>query len=232
MYFRTFRDVTLVPIIAAALCTMAHAGVINNTSLAPPGFYNGSGNANSNFEVDTEGNLELGLSIIKRFVGPINPGNSNVYVVTTSAGPLATWNFEFSVNTQAGGGTNLLANYIYSMTVSDVTAGTTGPTFDPVRAIMDNSGFGMSGKTNGVNVNTQWGAQNSENPGFTGFLPGFNANNHDLYKIVLTASLPTGGPVASVTVFADATAPEPASIGLVGLGVIGLAFIRKQKRRT
>jgi len=103
---------------------------------------------------------------------------------------------------------------------------------EAVTQTADDSGFGPSGKTAGVDVNTEWGAQNSENPGFAGFLPGFNANNHDLYKITLTATTQNGAPVGSVSVFADATVvPEPASVLLVGLG-IGTFVLTTRKRRA
>jgi hypothetical protein len=231
---KSFGPIALMALIATwMLVPRAQASVVFNTSLAPPGFYNGSGNPNTNFTVDTEGNLELGLSVITRFVGPIDPGASNVYKVVTSAGPLATWNFEFSVNTRAGGGSGFLSAFLYTLTVQDITAATSGPTFDPVRLIADDSGFGPSGKTAGVDVNTEWGAQNSENPGFAGFLPGFNANNHDLYKITLTATTQNGAPVGAVSVFADATVvPEPASLLLVGLGIGVLGLVARKRQAT
>jgi hypothetical protein len=219
-------------IAALAFAATAKAGTVYDTSLASPGYYNGTGNANTNFAVDTEGNLELGLSVIQRYVGPIDPGaGSNVYTVSTSAGPLATWNFEFSVNTQAGGGSNVLSDYTYSMSIEDVTADTTGPTFDPVAAIPDDSGYGSTGKTPGVTTATEWGAQNSENLGFPGFLPGFNATNPDEYEIILAAYNQSVSQVASVTVFADAaTVPEPATFFLFGPAVLGLAFAARRKR--
>src|SRR3977135_357421 len=91
-----FGPIALMALMAISmLVPSAQGSVVFNTSLAPPGFYNGSGNPNTNFTVDTEGNLELGLSVIIRFGGPIDPGaGSNVYTVTTSAGPLASGNFE------------------------------------------------------------------------------------------------------------------------------------------
>jgi hypothetical protein len=201
-----------------------------DTSLvSPPGFYNGTGNANSNFTVDTAGDLELGLSIINRFVGPIDPGaGSNVYAVTPSAGPLADWDFAFSVNTQAGGGSDVLGDDTYSLTVQDITASTSGPTFDPVRSIPDDSGYGSSGKTAGVDVTTEWGAQNDENLGFAGFLPGFNANNPDLYKITLSAFDANDDLVGSVSVYANAQAtPEPKYLSLMGLGMFALVFLAR-----
>jgi hypothetical protein len=201
-----------------------------DTSLvSPPGFYNGTGNANSNFTVDTAGNLELGLSIIQRFVGPIDPGaGSNTYTVTPSAGPLANWDFAFSVNTQAGGGTAVLGDDLYSLTVQDITASTTGPTFDPVRVITDDSGYGPSGETAGVDLSTEWGAQNDENLGFAGFLPGFNSNNPDLYKITLSAFTQGNVLIGAVSVYANAQAtPEPRYLSLIGLAMFALVLIAR-----
>ena len=200
-----------------------------DTSLvSPPGFYNGTGNANSNFTVDTAAHLELGLSIIQRYVGPIDPGaGSNIYTVTPSATTLATWDFAFSVNTQAGGGSDVLTSDLYSLTVQDITASQTAPAFDPVRLIPDDSGYGSSGKTAGVTLATEWGAQNDENLGFTGFFTGFNANNPDLYKITLSASQ-GNVQIGSVSVYANAQAtPEPKYLSLMGLGMFALVLIAR-----
>jgi hypothetical protein len=45
-----------------------------DTALTSPGLYFGTGNMNSNFTTETNGTTELGLSVIQRYVGPIDPG--------------------------------------------------------------------------------------------------------------------------------------------------------------
>jgi hypothetical protein len=214
--------------------------LLYDTSLAsPPGVYFGTGNANLNFTVSQDGVTELGLSVITRYVGPIDPSaGSNVYTAPTGPPPPghtgAAWGFTFSVNTQYSGGTADLGDFTYALTVVDLTAATSGPTFDPVRAIPDNTGFGASGKTAGVNLSAEWGAQNSESPSFAGFLPGFNPNANDLYKITLSELSSDGGTVLqSVSVFADATAPEPGTFGLFACSLAALACAgRKLARRS
>jgi hypothetical protein len=92
--------------ITLALAMSSKADVVTyDTSLAAPGYYNGTGNANSNFTVATNGNVELGLSATLRFIGPIDPGaGSNIYTVPTgTSGGDALWNFGFSVNTDRYG---------------------------------------------------------------------------------------------------------------------------------
>jgi hypothetical protein len=220
----------------------AHADTVTyDTSLAAPGFYNGTGNANTNFTVADGDGIELGLSAVTRFTGAINPGaGSNVYTVTpgTSSGD-ATWDWEFSINTQPGGvGTSTLENFTYTMNVTDLTASNAGPTFDPTQAIPDDSYYGPSGKTSGLatETSTTFGAQNSENLSFAGFLPGFNANSPDLYQITLDAyqgstlvdsvsidANATGGPVGSPV-------PEPGTIMMVATGLLGLGS--KLRRRS
>jgi hypothetical protein len=227
---RFFGAVALAMLVMMPAASLQADTLTYDTSLvSPPGFYNGTGNANTNFTVDTAGDLELGLSVIDRFVGPIDPGaGSNIYAVTPSAGPLADWDFAFSVNTQAGGGSDVLGTDLYALTVQDITASTTGPTFDPVRIIGDDSGYGASGKTAGVNLATEWGAQNDENLGFAGFLPGFNPNSPDLYKITLSAFTQGDVLIGSVSVYANAATPEPKYVSLMGLGMLALVLIARR----
>ena len=80
----------------------------------------------------------------------------------------------------------VVGDFLYSLNVTDLTTHIAGPTFDPVRAIGDNAGYGNTGKTATLNFATGWGAQNSEAPSFSFVFPGFNPNAEDVYQITLT----------------------------------------------
>jgi uncharacterized protein (TIGR03382 family) len=99
-----------------------------------------------------------------------------------------------------------------------------------VALIPDNSGYGASGKTAGVNQATEWGAQNSENLGF-GFLSGFNPSNLDEYEITLSA-FSGQTQVGSVSVFAQVTTPEPATFVLAGVALLALGWIGRRRLAT
>src|SRR5450432_1815634 len=143
------KTILLATVASFGFIGAAQAGVIDNTSLVnPPGVYFGSGNSNSNFTVSTTGSVELGLSAITRFVGPVVP-TGDTYNVPTGATAVPTktgsvWGFVFSVNLNAdGNGTNNLSNITTKLTLNDVGLGTTG--FFDVRAIPDNSLYGAGG---------------------------------------------------------------------------------------
>jgi len=228
------RMVTVLLGMALVAGTASAASIILHTSLtSPPGVYFGNGNANSGFTVSTDGTTELGLSVILRYVGPIDPGTSNVYTVPTGPPPGHTgsaWGFVFSVNTRYNGGTAVLGDFLYTLNVTDLTTGNVGPILDPVRSIGDDTGFGAGGKTAGVTLSTQWGAQNSEAPSFPAFLPGFDPNARDLYEITLTQLSSDGlTTLGAVTVFADAAVPEPGTFGLIGFGLVMVALAARKR---
>lgn len=211
-----------------------------DTSLtSPPGVYFGTGNANSNFTTETDGTTELGLSVITRYVGPIDPGaGSNVYQVSPGATTVpgktgSSWGFDFSINTQYNGGSDVLDAFAYSLNITDLTTGNVGPTFNPVLLIGDNTGYGSTGATpNTTNIATQWGTQNSEALSFAGFLPGYNINATDEYQITLSElNLTTGDVIETDTVFANAgpPVPEPTSIFLFGTLALGVLVLGRRR---
>lgn len=242
MRLKTVLGVALGTALAILVAPISRADIMTDTSLSAPGLYFGTGNAglNRNFTVATNGTTELGLSVIQRYVGPIDPGvNSNTYRVTPGVSAAApsggsTWGVDFSVNTRYNGGGAVLGNFTYTITIQDLTQlGISGPfitPFDPVRGIPDNTGYGSSGPTAGVDVTTQWGAQNSEAPSFGFFLPGFDINAPDLYEITLSEYNSDSRVVDQVTVFANAApVPEPTSVLLLGTLAFG-AFVAGRRR--
>ena len=103
----------LVAVAGSALAFGAFSSA-SASSLADPGVYYGSGNANPNsgFTVDTSTGAELGLGVHYRYTGPrVFPSSGNNYNVATgfydaSTHPCAVcakWNIDFSVNLRPAG---------------------------------------------------------------------------------------------------------------------------------
>jgi hypothetical protein len=240
----TFKKI-MGPALGIALVSMvapnSKADVMTfDTSLtSPPGLYFGTGNSNTNFTTETNGTTELGLSVITRYIGPIDPGaGSNVYAVTSGTTSVpgktgSSWGFDFSIDTQYAGGTDVLDDFTYSLNITDLTTNNVGPTFNPLVSIGDNTGFGSTGKTaNTVNPAAQWGAQNSESLSFAGFLPGYDVNAKDLYQITLTEMDLNGSVIETDQVFANATGapvPEPTSIVLFGTLALGAVVLGRRR---
>ena len=230
----------------------AHASVVNDTSLAAPGVYFGSGNSNVGFTTYTgagaNGVLELGLSAINRYIGPATEVGDQYYVptgATTVSGKTGSeWGFDFSVNTRADGtGTATLASYSFFLTITDLTAGLSSApiVIDPTTFIPDNAYYngsvlqpppgplGWNGSAPAIN--TVWGMQNSEPASLTSLLPTFHydMNAAHIYEITLSA-IPTSGVVVdpSISIFVNAQAPEPATFGLAGVALLGLGVLRRK----
>lgn len=236
--------------IAAALIagtSAANAAVVFDGSLASPstnpatpGWYDGSGNPNGGFTIDTENGIELGLRAKLRQSPNVIDSSSDLY--TVPAGPQAgspthaAWNYEYSIDLQPNGvGTLTLADITASLTITDVTTGATTTVnplnVPPVGYVSDDAGFGSGGKD--VETSSDWGAQNSENPIFANFGIPFNENSLDLYQFTLTVdNAQTGAQLASDTIQVQVTPlPKAAYSGLAMISLLGAGMFFRKRRQ-
>jgi len=167
----------------------------------------------------------------------------------------AVWSFEWSINTDVDGTSGqVLSDLTYQLQIDfDPSAGTNFLTFDPINsvnpetstvqwdhAIGNNStpnGGGASisnGASNVAGYNTAITnnnvAQNSWNMEFFdgGSFP-FDGRSRGIYEFVLTAF--DGGTQVAQTSMTVYSTPEPSSLALLSLGVVGLAGARRRQRR-
>lgn len=219
----------------SSVATSAQAVVVYDTSLAdPPGFYNGSGNPNEGFTVNTLGTIEVGLGVNYRFIGPVHPTSTNNYDVAVgfSTVPIAKWNFEYSVNLGKSGLT--LGDISANLTIRNL-ANFEAITFDPL-SIPDNAHYdGTTTFSSGGASPTDIGFQNSENISFFSFLnPAFDWDPaaHGSYLITLSLFDENGAALVSVQEQINAT-PIPAALPLfaAGAGVLGF-FARRRKNKA
>ena len=194
----------------------AQATIVDNTSLADPGYYNGTGAINGGFTVDTENGVEAGLraSIRGGGGGPITP-IGNVYDAPIGLkGGDALWNFDYSVNAGALTGTYAVLSIInlannQTTTFTDSTS---------TRAALGDATQGN-------------GYQNSENLQFS-FLAdplGFSADALATYDIILDVYSATNTELASVSIDVSAV-PEASTWAMMIIGFCGLGFLAYRKQ--
>jgi hypothetical protein len=213
------------------------ASLLSPNASNAPGWYNGTGNPNGGFTVDSENGIELGLRAKIRFSPNVIDSSNNTYTVPVGADPAhsprAFWNYEFSIDLQPlGVGSRTLADITAALKITDITTGATN-TVNPLTYWNDDTGFATAGIKTVPETATEWGAQNSENPQFGDFplnsKEAFDINAARSYQFDLTVSQ-RGVQLASDTIIVNAVTPEPHLIGLLGMAMTGLFFAARRRK--
>lgn len=247
------KCVTTIAASVAVFCSGVAGAAPFYGNIASPGVYFGIGNVNGNFTIDTSNGIEVALRAKNRDGAQttIN-GSSGIYQANpgTCGGGAgcggttkALWNYEFSINTQAGGGTLTLQNVFAQMAVdTDPGVGVNYTVLNVFTNWPDNdywSGSERSGVT-GPPAAGEYGVQQSVNPlfGNSGFMPGFDPFAPGLYDLQLSVYAQEGERMGAllaqthtaVRVGAGPTAvPEPSSIWLMSLAMLGLGVATRRK---
>jgi hypothetical protein len=243
MYRAAFM--TVAALACVGLVRPVHADTItDDTSLAAPGVYFGTGNANSGFTVDSNGSVEIGLSAIDRYVGPITP-SGNVYDAPLGSPPPpnntgSAWGVDFSVNLQPGNTSgsstgSVLSSISVTLSYLDTGTGANASGLN-LLAIADNTCYGPGGATiaGGCNSSVDWAVQNSEPGDILAALgdPGFSDTTPDIYDFTVSVFGATGALIGSDMIVVNTGVPEPTTLASFGIGLIAIGFFGYRRRKT
>lgn len=226
-----------------------------------PGVIFGSGNANGSFTVGTGGGVEIGLRGKNRFpaANQFNYDGTDTYTFPVGEGSpgRSIWNFEWSINTDFEGTTDLkLDDFTYLLSLDvDPTAAVSSVAFDPILTPDPGSGVlywdhALGSNTTVATPSTGDGnkaadaaeyaddlmalnvAQNSWAYSF--FIPSslFDPNTPGIYTISLEAFFEGDGVASSSIDINVAPVPVPAALPLFLTGLLGLGVIARRRRKA
>ena len=221
----------------APLVHPAHAGVAYDASLAAPGVYFGTGNANVGFTVSTANSVELGLSAIERYTGPITPVGDVYHAALGNAAPPipgSAWGVDISINLQAGGGSLTLSNVDAVLTVTDVGTGFINQSFPEFLGFLTGNTC-YNGSVTSCSNSSDYGVQNSEPASLFAAIGDTNFNNFvpDTYDITLSVyGCATSGCESNLlaTDTIQVQTPEPNTIAIFGMALAGLGLLHQYRR--
>jgi hypothetical protein len=240
----------------SASAVIAYDQNVTNNAIFGTGNGNGSYtvDTDNNVELGLRGKLRHNASGFPE--DTFNSNSDGTYnfsagVAPTQTSPTAVWSFEWSINSdQSGVGGKFLSDFTYLLGLdSDPTLGTSFASFDLMdpanniingwwdHSIGDNSTAESAG-TEATDLTSYLGlidsnnlAQNSWKPSW--FIPGFDPTLDATYNIYL-AAFDGGSQVARSDIqiivgAGGASVPEPSTLLLFGLGILGLGYAKKKR---